>query len=111
MSCCDYKKHFGCGKHIYEMTLHKLAAYNSMVHSVTHISLTSSSFNKQFYNIKKIVHNNGCDMDMCLNYLRKPIEKLKSVFTEANHIIAFKTNNSKIKYIKNDNVVLVISFV
>lgn len=109
-----------------------MAAFNSMIHRLTHIPLSAESFQHELNLIKKLALNNGYDPQIIINILNKkeyrmaidlvfPVtsrteisqyssltfigkssQKLNYFLQKYDYKISFRTDNSLAKYIKND---------
>jgi hypothetical protein len=109
---------------------HKLAAYNSMIHRLLNVPLSECNYNKELNIIKQIAINNGYNPDiidnLCnkksykmaiqlvfpvlkdintnfktLTYTGSNTNKISSFLKKQNLNIAYKTNNSLGRFIKN----------
>lgn len=109
---------------------HKVAAYNSMIHRLLHIPLSTQNFDKELQIIKQIAINNGYKPNMVdnivknkkyklalsqvfpsqketnnfkiMSYIPHTSEKLRTLFSKQNIKTAFRTDNNLSKFIKNN---------
>lgn len=73
----------------YHSHQHKLAAFNSMVHRMVNLPLSTEAFNRESDNIKRIAHLNGYDSSVIGNIIIR--HKRKTLMRDATRLVPLET--------------------